>query len=463
MRSLHARILVLYFGTLLLSLLAFVAIDATVGSRASRERFSKLFELQVDSAIRAYEHGGRPELAAFLQRLDRSFTATHYLLDDHNRDLVSGRVITPVLSNGRANVITTVTRRVLALKRTFIVPSADGRYRLLYIDAYPWENLPAQLPYYVLVLVATAVIYSFIAVGIASSLRTITKTADRFGEGDLDARVPATDRRDEMGRLARSFNAMAKRIQTLVVAERRLLQDVSHEFRSPLARLAFAVELARTAADRETAINRLKREVDCLSGLVASLIEITRAEGDPLAHKFEPIRIDQLLHDVVDSCALEAEASECRIVVSGATAIEVRGVRELLRRALDNVLRNAVRYSQAGAAIDVSLTDQLGGVIVEVRDYGVGVPEHLLDRIFEPFYRVDEARLTTTGGVGLGLSIVRRVVELHQGSAVAQNAHPGLRVTIALPAATATADESSSPTDQPASSWRAAWPWLRRA
>jgi two-component system sensor histidine kinase CpxA len=349
------------------------------------------------------------------------------------------------------------------LKRTFIVPSADGRYRLLYVDAYPWENLPAQLPYYLVVLVATAVIYSFVAVGIASSLRTIAKTADRFGAGDLDARVPATDRRDEMGRLARSFNAMAKRIQTLVVAERRLLQDVSHELRSPLARLAFAVELARTAPDRDTAISRLKREVDCLSGLVASLVEITRAEGDPLAHRFEPIRVDQLLHDVVDSCALEAEASDCRIVVSGATAIEIGGVRELLRRALDNVLRNAVRYSQAGATIDVSVKDQPGGVIISVRDYGVGVPEHLLDRIFEPFFRVDEARLATTGGVGLGLSIVRRVAELHQGTATARNADPGLLVTIALPAAMAAADESGSLGAQPASSWRPAWPWPRRA
>jgi two-component system sensor histidine kinase CpxA len=267
-----------------------------------------------------------------------------------------------------------------------------------------------------------------------------------------------------MGRLARSFNAMAKRIQTLVVAERRLLQDVSHELRSPLARLAFAVELARNAADREAAIDRLKREVDCLSGLVGSLVEITRAEGDPLAHKFEPIRVDHLLHDVVDSCALEADVSGCRIVVSGTTTVEIRGVRELLRRALDNVLRNAVRYSQPGGTIEVSLNDLAGGVIVDVRDYGVGVPEHLLDRIFEPFFRVDEARLASTGGVGLGLSIVRRVVELHQGSATAQNAHPGLRVTIVLPAATmSAAEESARLSERPAPSWRPAWPWLRRA
>jgi two-component system sensor histidine kinase CpxA len=291
----------------------------------------------------------------------------------------------------------------------------------------------------------------------------MAKTADRFGQGDLAARVPATRRHDEVGSLARSFNSMADRIQTLLVAERRLLQDVSHELRSPLARLAFAVELARTAPDRQAAINRLKREVDCLSGLVASLVEITRAEGDPLAHKFETLRVEEVLRDVVDSCSLEAEATGCRIAAAGSTSTEIRGERELLRRAFDNVIRNAVRYSPAGGTIEVACREQAGRVIVEVRDHGAGVPEQLLGRIFEPFFRVDESRHTMTGGVGLGLSIVRRIVELHQGTASAQNAHPGLRVTISFPTAADSGDVPSVAERQPTAAWRPAWPWLRRA
>jgi two-component system sensor histidine kinase CpxA len=257
---------------------------------------------------------------------------------------------------------------------------------------------------------------------------------------------------------------MAERIQTLLVAERRLLQDVSHELRSPLARLAFAIELARTAPDRQAAINRLKREVDCLSGLVASLVEVTRAEGDPLAHKFEALRIDDVLSDVVDSCSLEAEASRCRIVASCASMGEIRGDRELLRRAFDNVLRNAVRYSPAGATVEVALRDEKGRAIVQVRDYGAGVPDQLLGRIFEPFFRVDESRETATGGVGLGLSIVRRVLELHQGSVSAENAHPGLRVTLSLPiVADVSETETATEPQPPSSAWRPAWPWLHRA
>jgi two-component system sensor histidine kinase CpxA len=463
MRSLYARILVFHFATLVLSLIAFMTIDAIVSGEGSRDRFQELFALQVDGAVRAYEDGGAMELAPFLQRIDRSFTATHYLLDEHNRDLMSGQVMTPVLSPNRGGVVGRVVRRVIGSKSTFIVSSADKRYRLLYVNGSNWQNLPAQLPYYLIVLVAAATIYSFVAVGIASSLKTISKTADRFGQGDLAARVPSTRRRDEVGSLARSFNSMAGRIQTLLVAERRLLQDVSHELRSPLARLAFAVELARTAPDRQAAINRLKREIDCLSGLVASLVEITRAEGDPLAHKFEALHVDDVLSNVVESCSLEAEASGCRIMASGSTAAEVRGERELLRRAFDNVIRNAVRYSPPGGSIEVACREQSGRVIVEVRDFGVGVPEQLLGKIFEPFFRVDESRQTTTGSVGLGLSIVRRILELHQGSVSARNANPGLRVTMSFPIAADTVDTPLPADEQPSPAWRPAWPWLRRA
>jgi signal transduction histidine kinase len=462
MRSLYARILVFHFATLVVSLIAFVAIDAIIGGRASRDRFAELFAMQVSGAVRAYEEGGGPELAPFLARMDRSFTSTHHLLDQHNRDVLSGEIVTPVLSPN-ASGIRTIAQRVFGLKRTFVVPSADGRYRLLYENASAWENFPAQLPYYLIALVATAIIYSFVGIGIASSLKTISNTADRFGQGDLSARAAASGRRDEIGSLARSFNSMADRIQTLLVAERRLLQDVSHELRSPLARLAFAVELARTAPDRQTAINRLKREVDCLSGLVASLVEVTRAEGDPLAHKFETLHVEEVLSDVVDSCSLESEATGCRIAASGSTSTAIRGDRELLRRAFDNVVRNAVRYSPAGATIEVACREQAGRVIVEVRDQGAGVPDDLLSRIFEPFFRVDESRRTTTGGVGLGLSIVRRIVELHQGSAAAQNANPGLRVTMSFPTATGSADAPMIADQQPTSVWRAAWPWPRRA
>jgi two-component system sensor histidine kinase CpxA len=170
-----------------------------------------------------------------------------------------------------------------------------------------------------------------------------------------------------------------------------------------------------------------------------------------------------VLSDVVESCGLEAEASGCRIAAAGSTSTEIRGERELLRRAFDNVIRNAVRYSPAGTTIEVACREQAGRVIVEVRDRGAGVPEQLLGRIFEPFFRVDESRQTATGGVGLGLSIVRRIVELHQGTAAAQNANPGLRVTMSFPTAAGGADVPVVAERRPTAAWRPPWPWLKRA
>jgi two-component system sensor histidine kinase CpxA len=136
---------------------------------------------------------------------------------------------------------------------------------------------------------------------------------------------------------------------------------------------------------------------------------------------------------VVASCTLEADARMCRIVVREASSGSVRGDRELLRRAFDNVLRNAIHYAPQGSDIDITLSDDGDQVAMSVRDYGPGMPDDLLPRIFEPFFRVDVTRSASTGGVGLGLAIVRRIIDLHHGTLKAENENPGLRVTIAVP------------------------------
>jgi len=436
MRHLQRRILISYLGTLLLSLTAFLAISSTVGFEKTRDNFGHLYQMQIDGAIRAYEEGGPAALDQFLHQMDQWFTSTHYLVDAGNVDLVTGEIRPPLPDAApRWGFPGRVYRRLFRVPISFAVPSPDGKYRLIFADAQYWDNVQQQLPYYLLVLVATSVLYWFVPMGIASALKNIAATADRFGRGDLDARVQPPNRKDEIGDVGQAFNAMAARIQTLLVAERRLLQDVSHELRSPLARLAFATELARTAPDRQAAIDRLKRELECLSGLVASLLDLTRTEGDPLSHKIEPLRFEDVIKDVVESCTLEAEARHCRIDVVGSSGATIHGDRELLRRAFDNVVRNGVQYSPPGSTIEVHLRETGEDTEIGVRDYGPGVPNDLLARIFEPFFRVDDARRTSTGGVGLGLSIVQRIIQLHNGSLTAENTNPGLRVTITMPKA----------------------------
>jgi two-component system, OmpR family, sensor histidine kinase CpxA len=256
-----------------------------------------------------------------------------------------------------------------------------------------------------------------------------------FGNGDLGSRVNATWQ-DEMGDLGRAFDQMADRIQTLLTAERRLLQDVSHELRSPLARLGFAVELARTSPNKEAGYDRIKREAQRLSVLVGELLQVTRAEGDPGSRNLEPIDVGELVRSVAEDCSIEAEVRHCRILQRNDETIVVTGDRELLHRAVENIVRNAIRHSPEGNSIEILCQKRDAQVLVGVRDYGSGVPEAALTDIFRPFFRVDDDRNRASGGVGLGLSIAQRAVSIHHGEIKAQNMQPGLLVEISLPAAT---------------------------
>ncbi|HVW84433.1 MAG TPA: ATP-binding protein, partial [Bryobacteraceae bacterium] len=230
-----------------------------------------------------------------------------------------------------------------------------------------------------------------------------------------------------------TVDQMAERIDQLLKSQRRLLQDISHELRSPLARLGVAVELARGGGDAPTALNRVEREADRLNTLVGELIQVTRAEGDPAGLVTESVQLDELVNVILDDVRIEADRRGITLrphLEDG----EMQGNPELLRRAIENIIRNAIRYSPEGAQVDVTLTRLNNVFRVGVRDYGEGVPEESLASIFDPFYRVEKDRGRTSGGVGLGLAIAKRAVELHHGSMRAMNMHPGLRVEIDLPA-----------------------------
>jgi len=246
-------------------------------------------------------------------------------------------------------------------------------------------------------------------------------------------------RQDEIGQLARSFNQMADRLQKLIVSERRLLGDISHELRSPLARLKFAIKLARTSADSKTSLDRIERDVDRIAALVADIVEFNFIECGPVAQETGIARAADIMDDVIRDCAMEAEIRGCRIAVKGSLVGEIEGNRELLRRAVENVLRNGIRYTPDHSTIDVSVSENTHTAIITIRDYGPGVPEQALSQIFDPFFRVEEARNAMGGGSGLGLSIAKQAMQAHHGAITAENASPGLRVHITIPLRSASA------------------------
>jgi signal transduction histidine kinase len=308
--------------------------------------------------------------------------------------------------------------------------SADGRYRLLVVADSPFQ-MRQYIPYYIPILLVLGISCWLLAWRIASPLQSMVNTLDRFGHGDLTARVNS-HRHDEIGRLGAAFDRMAERIGTLLTSQRRLLEDVSHELRSPLARLSFAAELAGTADNRGAAVTRLKKEIQRLTDLVDALLQTMQAEGEPHAISQEDVELSTLLSEIVEDCKVEAEACECSVALHG-QATTIQGERELLRRAVENIVRNGIRYSPEASTIDVAFGADDHAAYIFIRDYGPGVPQDSLNKIFEPFFRVDDSRNRSTGGVGLGLAIAHRSIISHDGRIWAENANPGLLVRIELP------------------------------
>jgi two-component system sensor histidine kinase CpxA len=429
-RSIFTKIVAWSCGTLVLSLLAFFLLTDWMvrHSGPGMGTIPRLQIFELNELRSAYETGGPAATSRLLARLTGELGGSHYFVDSQGRDLVSGA--------DRSQLLASVARepgepvRSMGGLMTGSV-TADGRYWLITIIPPPFD-IGKFFPFYGLILFAVGLLSWPLAIDIGRPLRALAGAVDRFGQGDLGTRIRLV-RKDEIGNLALSFDRMADRIETLLLAERRLLQDVSHELRSPLARLSFAVELARTAPDRDAALDRVRREASRLAELVGTLLEVTRSEGDPAGRSHAVFSLDGLVREVVEDCGLEGEDRGCRIVLARADSVSVPGDRELMRRAIENVVRNAVYYSPAESAVEVALTSDSRHTRIMVRDSGPGIPEELLSRIFDPFFRVDGTRNTATGGMGLGLSIALRAVRLHNGEIRAKNANPGLMVEIDLP------------------------------
>jgi two-component system sensor histidine kinase CpxA len=427
LRSVTAKILIWSLSTLVLSLVASAWISKSVAGGPLEEAFARMDEFQLHEARSAYERGGRGDLEHYLAELRRFEGSERYLTDSAGLDLLTGEDRSAMLRGSERRRRSYVN---VGDKIAVSVASADWRYRFIIVVLPPY-SVATFAPYYFLLLGVVAVLFWFLAMHFAWPLRRLAAAVRRFGGGDLSARV-GIDRRDEIGELGRSFDGMAARIQTLLTAERQLLQDVSHELRSPLTRLKLAAELVGTADDRTAAVSRLRRETDRLSDLVSCLLQMTMAEGDPAAFSVEDVSLSDILREAVRDCELEAEQRGCHIEVDVPEDVRTLGDTELLQRAIENIVRNAIRYSPAGELVETKIVVDEARTVLSVRDRGPGVPEELLPKIFNPFFRVDESRHASTGGMGLGLAIAERAIRLHHGALRASNAAPGLLVSIVL-------------------------------
>jgi two-component system sensor histidine kinase CpxA len=258
--------------------------------------------------------------------------------------------------------------------------------------------------------------------------------SERLGMHSAGMRVSAglEGRKDELAVLARDFDAMADRLRANRAAITRLLRDISHELRSPLARMRVAVGLARQpAGDPARQMERLEREIERLDSLISQVLKLARLHGSDAHFEREEFDLDEVIEQVVRDANYEGAVKGCSVRLSGAAHAKINGNRELLGSAIENVLRNAVRYSPVGMPVDVSIGADDSSIVI--RDRGPGVPAGDLERIFEPFYRVAESRDRDSGGEGIGLAITSEVMKAHGGSARANlHAGGGLEVILIL-------------------------------
>jgi signal transduction histidine kinase len=429
MNSLFGKILLWFWAALVINTVGSALITGLSGPRPYL--LSRLIAFQLEEARTAYETGGRPGLEQFMQRFHSVFGGEGILTDGSGRDVLTGADESGLLGRSREGVALSG----LPTARRGDRAQLGGRQVLVHFRD------PARAAR-LLVPGATALVddggrrFPLLPAGVLSDLSGPEAAARR---GTLRPRRSFRARRNSparrTGRAGRTFDRMADRIQTLVDAERRLLLDISHELRSPLARLRVAVELARSGQNRDAHLDRIDKEAERLNSLVGGLLQVTRAEGDPDSLRREPVRLDRLLEELVADSSLEAQSLGSQVRLINAQPATVQGDPELLRRAIENVIRNAIRHAPEGTEVEASLEAADGRPVLRIRDYGPGVPEEALPRIFDAFYRVETDRDRASGGAGLGLSIARRAVELHKGTIRARNTEPGLLVEIDLPAA----------------------------
>ncbi len=452
MRSLLLRIFVSFWSIIVITIIAAGAVGYLYAERAR----TSIQNFEVSDAMleasNALQEDGREGLTEWLRSLDGPTSTLIYVIDERGQDLLERRL---------PQAVDVAMRRFsgprfrrpppgrapgnLRPARPFtqLVGPDDDVYTLFVLPPQGavgrWISQRGGAGLVIIALLVSAVVSYLLARAISRPIRRFRESAVAIGAGNLDTRVSDTvgKRRDEIGLLAEDFDRMTSELQRAWQRQTELSRNVSHELRSPLARLRVALELARRKTGDLVELDKIDVETERLDELIGQILEYSRLDA---GSEDERVSVDmaELLQSVVEDVRYEFEQP------GGATRIDVelneRGLVEghpsALRSGLENVLRNAVQHSQGSGAVSVRLGTDGSQVLVTVDDEGGGVPEDELDSIFEPFYRANTKRGDSKGrGSGLGLAIASRAIALNSGALTARNSEKGLCVEIRLPSA----------------------------
>lgn len=440
MSSLYARLFLWFCGVSIAVMLVSVLVTEQVAKLVADAQPNPAALARV--MTEAYAKGGR-EAADRLGMGLRTEGFDLYLLRDGRS--VGTRPLPPPVYDHLRELQSDVEmqRRLRRGELLFSVPvalSPEHRWHVIGFrppgqEAAPsiWSRLWIHV---VITIAAIGAVGWFVARGLTAPLRSVQSAVRRIAGGELTARAGEhlAARKDEIGQLARDVDRMAERIQTLMRDRDRLLHDVSHELRAPMARLRLTLELAREQSQGQPTphIDQADREIERLDTLVDQVLTVARLDQRTDEVQRQPVALANLLRECSDSAAVEAAPRQIQIRLAISSAPTVQGDAELLRRAVDNLLRNAIRFSPDGGAIELSAAQESGRAVIQVADHGPGAAPQDLPALFQPFFRGRNAR--QGAGYGLGLAIVARVMKAHGGSAEARNRpQGGLAVTCRLP------------------------------
>ena len=441
-RSLYLKIFIWFWVAMIIINVATFAIFALTRPTPIRRSWRDLTQVgpNAQRAAEIYEQSGAAALTSALQATEKSSGVSATFFDESGQEL-SGRTPPPGTSEliARAaesrDIEFNIAGRDTLVARPIVSAKGQRYIYVAHIPRPPFQlGLQTQIVRLLVVLVLGGIFCFWLSRYLTTPLLKLRTTTNELAEGNLGARVAnkLTKRRDEVGQLGRDFNVMAERLESMVKAQQRLLGDISHELRSPLARLGVALGLARqrSGAEANGALDRIERESDNLNEMIKQLLELTRLESGTDGRKRTEVDLAALVHDVAEDADFEARSVNRSVRVVASEACSINGVEELLRSAVENVVRNAVRFTPEGTAVEVALRKQNGYVdhyaVISVHDRGKGVPDEALEKIFRPFYRAEDARdRQSGGGTGLGLAITERAVRMHGGSVEAVNLNGG--------------------------------------
>ena len=366
-----------------------------------------------------------------------------YVLDEQGRDVLERRLPFAVSRLYRRTSV--ISDQPLEIRDPRIALHSDGLRGHLVVGfqaGYPLGRVlvrPGARALLLLVaILVSAAVSLILARFIVLPVRRLQQAGHRVAEGDLSVRVAHTvgGRQDDIAQLARDFDAMTERIERLLTAQRRLMRDVSHELRSPLARLQALLSLARqrlSGEDDSSILDRMEAESERLNRLIEEILSFARIDAQEDIDR-RHTDIADLVRAITDDAAIEIGDAAKDVSYRGPERLTMDVDSALLHSAIENVVRNAVRFTEAGTTVGVSVSESDDTITVTVDDHGSGVPDNVLNTLFEPFYQVDESRSPQSGGSGVGLAIAKRAIELHGGQIHAENRTPGgLRVVMRLP------------------------------